>query len=138
MCCLTFDLKYIVETPKLRKTDHIDLYTGLRRSQDKKMEALKEKCGRVLQDILATGEITAKKASVSNSTRTAINTKECGPWIRNTVREPTGEMTLESYVVNTQATGSKTRSTAVEPSSSRIVTDMMDIGSMACHRERVE
>ena len=67
---------------KLRKMDHIEVYTGLRRSQDKKMVASKVRFGKRPQDILVIGEITAR-STASNSIKMEINTKECGQWIKN-------------------------------------------------------
>ena len=75
---------------------HIDQYTGLKRSQDKKMEASKERCGLALPDILVIGETTAKKVLVFSFTKITTNTKACGPWIRNMDKEHTGEMTVAS------------------------------------------
>ena len=56
------------------------------------MEASREKCGNRHKSILATGVIIAKKASVFSSTRMEINTKECGPLTKDTVRERTGSL----------------------------------------------
>jgi hypothetical protein len=56
------------------------------------MEASKERCGKVPLDTLVTGEITARRASVSNFIKMAISMKACGPWTRSMVREPSGEM----------------------------------------------
>ena len=83
-------------TPKLRKMDHIDPSIGLRRSLDKKMVALKVRCGPAQADILVTGETTVKKDSASNFTEIMTNMKECGPWIKNMVRAPIGEMMVAS------------------------------------------
>jgi hypothetical protein len=123
---------------KLRKMVLIEVFTGLKRSQSKKMAVLKEKCGKKLQDILVIGEITAKRVSVFNSIKMEINMKACGQWIKNMVRVLTGEMKLESLEGNIQEIGSKIKSTVVEPSSLRIVIDMMVIGLMVCHRVKVE
>ena len=113
---------------KLRRMVHIEVYTGSRRSQSKKMAVLKVKCGKKLLDILVIGEITARKALVSNSIKTEINMKVCGLWIRNMVRVLTGVMKLESLEESILEIGSKTKSMEEEPSSLRIVIDMMDIG----------
>ena len=69
---------------------HTDPSTGSKRSQDKKMEASRERCGKKLVDILVTGEITARKASAYNSTRMVTNTRVCGLWTKSTVKVPTG------------------------------------------------
>jgi hypothetical protein len=113
---------------KLRKMDHIEVYTGLRRSQSKKMAALKAKCGKRPQDILVIGGITARRVSVFNSIKMEINMKECGQWTRSMARAHTGEMRMESSEENTPEIGSKIRSMVVVPSSLRIVIDMMVIG----------
>lgn len=84
---------YLVVMLKLRRMDLIEVYTGLRRSQDKKMEALRERCGLDHQDTLVIGEIIARKALEYSSIRMVTNMKACGPWIRNMVKVLTGEMT---------------------------------------------
>jgi hypothetical protein len=123
---------------KLRRMDHTEVFTGYRRSQDKRMEALKEKCGPDHQDILVTGEITVKKDLESNFIRTEISMKVCGLWTRNMVKVLIGEMTLINSEENTLAIGSKIKNMEEEHSSSKIVIDTMDIGSMVCHKEKAE
>jgi hypothetical protein len=124
--------------PRLRRTVLIDLSTGLRKSQNRRMELLKEKCGKAHPDILEIGEITAKKDSVSNSTLKEINTKVCGQWIKNMAKEHTGDMNMASLEENIPVIGSKIRSTEEVHSSLRTVIVMMDIGSMACHKVKEE
>jgi len=123
---------------KHKRMDHIEVYTGSKRSQSKKMVQFKEKCGLSLQDILVTGETTAKKDSVFNSIRMEISTKVCGQWIRNMVKVPTGEMKIASLEENIPEIGSKIRSMVEELSSSKTLIGTMDIGSMVCHKEKVE
>ena len=82
--------------PKLRKTDHIEVCTGLRRSQDKKMEASKERCGLGHPGILVTGEIIVKKDLEYSSIRMETSMKVCGLWIRSMGKVHTGEMILIS------------------------------------------
>jgi len=113
---------------KLKRMGHIEVYTGLKRSQNKKTVALREKCGKRPLDILVIGEITARRVSVSNSIKMEINMKECGQWTRSMARAHTGEMRMESSEENTPEIGSKIRSMVVVPSSLRIVIDMMVIG----------
>ena len=113
---------------RLKRMVHIEVYTGLRRSQNKKMAALRVKCGKRPLDILVIGEITARRVSVSNSIKTEINMKECGLWTRNMVRAHTGEMKTESSEENIPEIGLKIRNMVVVPSSLRIVIDMMVIG----------
>jgi len=81
---------------KHKRMDHIEVYTGSKRSQSRKMVQSKEKCGLSLQDILVTGETTAKKDLVFNSIRMETSTKVCGQWIRNMAKVPTGEMKIAS------------------------------------------
>lgn len=114
--------------PKLRKMDLIDRFTGLRKSQDKKMEASKEKNGQVHPGISETGLITVRRVSEFNSSITVISTKECGPWIRSMVKAHTGDLTVVSSEENTQAIGLRTRSTAEVHSSSKTQTGTMDTG----------
>lgn len=102
------------------------------------MVASKERCGRAPQDTSETGEITARRDLVSNSIKTETSMKECGLWIRSMDREHTGEMTVASSEENIQVIGLRTKSMAGELSISRIVIDMMDIGSTVCHKVRVE
>ena len=81
---------------KLRKMDLTGVSIGSKRSQDKKMEASKVRSGPGPTDTLVTGETTARRALVSNSTRTETSTRACGPWTRNMVRVPTGGMSRAS------------------------------------------
>jgi len=113
---------------KLKRMVHIEVYTGLKRSQNKKMVALKVKCGKRPLDISVIGETTAKKDLASNSIKTEINMKECGQWTKNMVRAHTGEMKTESLEGNILEIGLKIRNTVVVHSSLRIVIDMMVIG----------
>ncbi len=123
---------------KHKRMDHIEVYTGSKRSQSRKMVQFKEKSGLSLQDILVTGETIAKKDLVFNSTRMETSTKVCGQWIRNMVKVLTGEMTPISLEENILAIGSRIRSMEEALSSLRIVIGMMDIGSMECHKEKEE
>ena len=75
---------------KLRRMGLIEVCTGLRRSQDKKMAPSRVKSGRPQAGTLVTVETTARRDSVSNSIRTVTNTKACGPWTRSTVKVHTG------------------------------------------------
>jgi len=124
--------------PRHKRMDLIEVFTGLKRSQNKKMDQLKEKCGLNHLDILVTGETIARKDSVFNSTRMEISMKECGLWIKNMVKALTGETKIASLEENTQVTGLKIRSMEEAPSSSKIAIDTMDIGSMVCHKEKEE
>jgi hypothetical protein len=113
---------------KLRKMGHTDPSTGSRRSQDKKMAPSRVKSGRPPPGISETGETTARRASVSNSTRMATSTKVCGPWTRNMDRALTGETRMPNSGESIPATGSRTRSTEEVPSSLRIAIGMMATG----------
>lgn len=81
---------------KLKRMDLIEVCTGLRKSQNKRMVVSKEKCGKKLQDISETGETTVKKDLVFNSIRMVINMKECGQWTKNMVKALIGEMSQAS------------------------------------------
>ena len=74
--------------------DLIEVYTGLKRSQNKRMGQLKVKYGLNHLDILVIGETIAKKDLVFSSTKTEINTKECGLWTKNMDKVLTGEMKI--------------------------------------------
>lgn len=60
--------------------------------------------------------------------------KACGPSTNDMDRVRTGEMKTKSYDENTLATGLKTKSTAVELSSTKMVIVTMDTGLTACHK----
>jgi len=123
---------------RLRRTALIDLSIGLKKSQSRRMELLKEKNGKAHPGILEIGEIIAKKDSESNSTLKEINTKACGQWIKNMAKEHTGDMKLASLEENILVIGSKIRSMEEAHSSLRTVIVMTDIGSMECHKVKEE
>ena len=123
---------------KPKRMDLIDLSIGLRRSQDKKMEPSKEKCGRVPPDTSATGETTAKKDLESNSTPKATSTKACGPWTRSTVKVLIGAMKVANYEESIPVIGLKIKSMVAVHSFSKTVTDTMATGSTECPKEKVE
>ena len=124
--------------PRLRRTDLIDLSTGLRKSQSRRMELSKEKSGKAHPAILEIGEIIARRDSVSSFILKEINTKVCGQWIKNMAKELTGDMKLVNSEENIQVIGLKTKSTEEEHFSLRTVIVMTDIGLMACHKEKEE
>jgi len=74
----------------------IVLSTGSRRRRSKKMALLRVRSGRTLLATSVTGEIIAKKASVSNIIKTETNMKACGLLTRNMDKELNGEWTVES------------------------------------------
>jgi site-specific recombinase XerC len=76
--------------------------------------------------------------SAFNSITMATSTKDCGKETSAMVRELTGAMKLESFVVSTQETGMKTRSMAEVLSSTRTGTDTTDTGSLECLRAKAE
>lgn len=102
------------------------------------MAPSRAKSGRHPAGTSVTGEITAKRASVSNSTRMETSMKVCGPWTRNMDKVHTGEMKMPNSGESIPATGLKTRSMVEEPSFSKTVTDTMDTGSMECLKEKAE
>jgi hypothetical protein len=111
-----------------RKMDHTGQSTGSRRSQKLKMAASKEMLGLHLQGISETGEITARKASVSSSIRMETSTKECGLWIRSMAKVLTGESMGKSLEESTLETGLRIRNTGVVLSFSKIAIDTMVTG----------
>lgn len=102
------------------------------------MEALKEKNGSKLQDILEIGKITGRMGLVFNSTKTEISMKACGVAIRDMDKELIGETKVESSVENTLVTGLKIRNMVEEPSSIKMETDTTAIGSMVRLKVKVE
>ena len=76
--------------------DLTEVFIGLKRSQNKKMGQLKEKCGLSHQGTLEIGETTAKKASVFSSIKMETSTKVCEQRTKNTVKAPTGETKIAS------------------------------------------
>lgn len=74
------------------------------------------------------GETIARKASVFNSIRMVISTKECGLWTKSMVKAHIGDKKPENSEENIPEIGSKIRNTEEVLSSLRIVIDMMDIG----------
>ena len=99
-------------TAKLRKMVHIALFTGLRRSRDKKMEASRERNGCTHPDTSETGRKTRKMVLAFNFTTMATSTKDCGKEISAMARVLTGATKLASFAVSTQETGMKIRNTA--------------------------
>lgn len=79
---------------KLKEMVLIELFIGLKRSQNKKTALLRVKCGKSPADILVTGGIIAKKVLVFNSIKMVTNMKECGPSIRNTDKAIIGGMKM--------------------------------------------
>jgi hypothetical protein len=92
------------------------------------MVLLKEKCGKMHQDILVIGEIIAKKVSEFSFIRMVINMKVCGPWIRSMGRGLIGEVKVRNYEENIQEIGLKIKSTEEVHSFLKTVIVMMDIG----------
>ena len=106
----------------------IEVYTGLRRSLDKKMDQLREKCGQDHQDILVIGEIIVKKDLVFNFIKIVTNMKVCGLWIKNTDKELIGEWMVVNLEENILVIGLRIKSMVEGHSSSKIVIDMMVTG----------
>ena len=92
------------------------------------MAHLKEKCGKMHPDILATGEIIVRKVLGFSFIRILINMKACGQWIRNMARGLIGGVKEINYEESIQAIGLKIKNTVEAPSFSKIAIDMMDIG----------
>jgi len=122
--------------PRHRKMELTDLCTGCRKKRSRKMAQLKEKSGKILRATSGTGGITAKRDSEFNTLKTVTSTKECGQLTKSTAREHTGAVRIKNYVVSTQVTGLKTKSTAEVPFSIKMVIVTTDIGWMECLKER--
>ena len=103
--------------------------TGSRKRSDRRMEASKVRCGSHLRSTSVTGATTARKALEFSSTRMEINMKVCGPWIRGMAKERTGKMRVQNCDVNTQAIGTKIKSTEEVLSSTKMEIDTMATGS---------
>lgn len=123
---------------KLKRTGHIEVCTGLRRSQDKRMAPSRVKSGRPQAGTSVTGETTARRDSVFSSTRMVTSMRACGPWTRSMDRVLTGEMRIASSGESIPVIGSRIKSMAEVLSSSRTAIDTMDTGSMECLKEREE
>lgn len=92
------------------------------------MVHLKEKCGKMHPDILATGEIIVRKVLVFSFIRMVINMKACGLWIKNMGKELIGEVKVQNYEENILEIGLKIKSTVGVHSFLKTVIVMMDIG----------
>jgi hypothetical protein len=92
------------------------------------MVLLKEKCGKMHPDILATGEIIVRKVLECNFIRMVISMKACGLWIKNMGRELIGEVKVQNYEESIQAIGLRIKSMAEAHFFSKIVIVMTDIG----------
>lgn len=123
---------------KLKRTELTELSSGFKNKKPKKMELSRVTSGYHPQSMSAIGEITAKRGSVSSTTRMATNTKECGQLTNDTVRAHTGEMKIRNSDVNIPATGLKIKSTAVEHFSIKMAIVTTDIGLMDNPKEKVE
>lgn len=115
-------------TKKLKRMDHIEVFTGLKRRKDKKMGLSKVKSGNSQAGILGTGEIMEKKDLELCSSQMEINMKECGIQIKDMGKELTGELREESLGENTLGIGLKIKNMEEELFSLKMETDMMDIG----------
>ena len=125
-------------TPRLRRMALIDLFSGSRRSRDRRMEASRERNGNTLHDISETGKIIRKTDSVFTSTRMEISMRDFGKETSAMARAPIGGTRQGNSVANIQETGLKIRSTAEALSSTRMRTDTMATGSLECRKERAE
>ena len=115
-----------------------DPSTGLRRSRDKKMEASRARNGSMPLATLAIGRTIRKTVSAYTSTRTGISMRGFGKETSVMVREHIGETKAASFVANTPEIGSRIRSMAEAPSSTRTETVMMATGLPACLKVRAE
>jgi hypothetical protein len=73
-----------------------EVFTGSKRSQDKKTAALRVKSGRAHPGTSETGETTARKDSEFNTTKTETSTRACGCATGGTDKVPTGETKVEN------------------------------------------
>jgi hypothetical protein len=102
------------------------------------MEASRERNGNTHQGTLEIGRITVRKVSAFSSTKTAISMRVCGPPTAGMVKVLIGETKVESLGENTLVIGLRIRSMEEVLSSTRMVTDTMDSGLMACLKARAE
>jgi hypothetical protein len=107
-----------------------------RNDHDKKMVLLREKNGRLLAGISATGATTAKKASEYSFIKMEISMKASGRGTDDMDKALIGEMSMVNLDVNTLEIGSKTGNTEEELSSIRMEIVTTVIGSTACHKVR--
>jgi len=75
---------------KRRRMDLIGRFIGLKKSQGKRMEVSKERCGRRQAGILEIGEIIARKDLVFSFILMEINMRGCGLWTKSTDKVLTG------------------------------------------------
>ena len=125
-------------TIRPRKTVPTDLYTGLRKSRDKRTAALREKSGSMQADISATGRIIRRTALVFTFIRTATSMRAYGRGINVMARAHTGEMREASFAVNIPEIGSRTRNTVEVLSFTRTGTVMTATGSQECLKVKEE
>ena len=123
---------------KLRKMELTGLFFGFKSKKQRKTELLKETNGFHHANMLVTGEIIAKKDLESSTIKMATNLKACGLLIKDTDKELIGEMKIRNCDESILVTGSRTKSTAEVHSFIKMEIDMMDTGSTASHREKVE
>ena len=116
----------------------IALFTGSRRSKDKRMEASKERNGNMLRGTLAIGRTIRRMASEFSSTKMATSMRVFGKEIKDTVRELTGAMRTASSAESTQVIGLKIRNMEEVLSSIRMEIGMTATGLLACLKEKVE
>lgn len=117
-------------TRKLKKTDLINPYTGLKREKSKSPEKSKERSGLKARATWETDGTTLNMASEFNSTQTVTNTKETGSTTCVGGRELYGLSARKpkSCAERTQETGKATRRTAEGLSSTKTTTDLMAFG----------
>lgn len=113
---------------KLRKMEHTDLYTGLRKSKDRKMEQLKVKSGRHRKGTLVIGRIMERMVLVFSFTKMETSMKVCGELTKDTDKELIGALKETNYAENTLVIGLKTRNTVEAPFSSKTATGTTGTG----------
>jgi hypothetical protein len=104
---------------KLRKTEPTELFFGFKNRRRRKTVLLRETSGSLRKSTWETGATTAKKDSVSSTTRMETSMRVCGQLTSATVRELIGEMKIRSSDVSIPAIGSKTKSTVAAPFSTK-------------------
>jgi hypothetical protein len=116
--------------------ERIDLFTGSKRSKDKRMVQLKERSGSMHPATLVIGKTTRRTVLVYSSTKTATSTRDCGKETNATVRGRTGGMSQANSGENTPVIGSRTRNMVAAPSSTKMEIVTMATGLPGCLRVR--
>jgi len=92
-------------TPKLRKMEPIDQFTGSRKSKGKRTAASRARSGNIPRGTLETGKRTKKMVSAFNSIKKETNTRVYGNETSVMARALTGGTRPANLDESTQETG---------------------------------